>query len=333
MTLLMDVLPEQMEDWTELLSGQSYLWQSAKQGQSGILEKGHLHKVQGHLVLLGNPLSKSVLLQNLHLLEGAGVAVEVAGIKRVAERDVVSLRLSYWSPELKQQLQVLATGWDLACVPALPDATQPGLVLMDMDSTAIQIECIDEIARLAGVGEEVAAVTRAAMEGELPFSESLRRRVKALAGADAAIIDQVIAKMPLMPGLITLVEGLKAMNWKVALASGGFTPFTGHLRETLGFDADFANTLEIKDGRFTGEVLGDIVDAKAKARILLELAERFNIAPSQTVAVGDGANDLQMLAAAGLGVALHAKPLVQEQAPVCFNQLSLEGVLCVLQAP
>ncbi|MBO1518338.1 phosphoserine phosphatase SerB [Oceanisphaera pacifica] len=330
--MLMDVLPEQMKDWTELLSDQAYLWQSAKQEQSGILEKGHLSKVQGHLVLLGKQLSKSALLQNLQLLDDAGIAVEVAGIKQVAERDVVSLRLSDWSLELKQQLQTLATDWDLACVPTLPDATQPGLVLMDMDSTAIQIECIDEIARLAGVGEEVAAVTRAAMEGALPFSDSLRLRVKALAGADAAIIEQVIANMPLMPGLITLVEGLKAMGWKVALASGGFTPFTGHLRETLGLDADFANTLDIQDGRFTGEVLGDIVDAKAKARILLELAERFNIAPSQTVAVGDGANDLQMLAAAGLGVALHAKPLVQEQAPVCLNQLSLEGVLALVHA-
>jgi phosphoserine phosphatase len=324
--LLMDVLPERVRDWTDMLSCGAQLW------QPGHLTPGQLAAPAGHLILLAEQLHKSALQSSLQILDEAGVQVEVSGVKRVAERDLLSLRLSAWSPALKARLQAVADGWDLACVPALPQADKPGLVLMDMDSTAIQIECIDEIALLAGVGEEVAAVTRAAMEGALPFAESLRRRVRALAGADAAIIEQVIARMPLMPGLIILVEGLKAMGWKVALASGGFTPFTGHLRQTLGLDADFANTLEIRDGRFTGEVLGDIVDAEAKARILVELAERYDIPLSQTVAIGDGANDLLMLAQAGLGVALHAKPLVQEQAPVCLNRLSLEGVLALLQA-
>lgn len=327
MTLLMDVLPEHITDWTDVLADGPYLWQ-APQFISGRLPEAH-----GYVVLLAEQLHKSALLRTLQTLDAAGINAELVGIKQVAERDVLTLRLSAWSVELKARLQAIANEWDLACVPALPKASKPGLVLMDMDSTAIQIECIDQIAHLAGVGEQVAAVTRAAMEGALPFSESLRRRVKALAGADAAIIEQVIANMPLMPGLITLVEGLKAMGWKVALASGGFTPFTGHLRHTLGLDADFANTLEIVNGRFTGEVLGEIVDAEAKARILQELAERYDIELNQTVAVGDGANDLLMLAAAGLGVALHAKPVVQEQAPVCLNLLSLEGVLALLQAP
>ncbi len=326
MALLMDVLPERVRDWTDMLSCGAQLW------RPGHLMPGQLAAPAGHLILLAEQLHKSALQSSLQILDEAGVQVEVSGVKRVADRDLLSLRLSAWSPELKARLQAVADGWDLACVPALPQADKPGLVLMDMDSTAIQIECIDEIALLAGVGEEVAAVTRAAMEGALPFSESLRRRVRALADADAAIIEQVIARMPLMPGLIILVEGLKAMGWKVALASGGFTPFTGHLRQTLGLDADFANTLEIRGGRFTGEVLGDIVDAEAKARILVELAERYDIPLSQTVAIGDGANDLLMLAQAGLGVALHAKPLVQEQAPVCLNHLSLEGVLALLQA-
>ncbi|PPL16498.1 phosphoserine phosphatase SerB [Oceanisphaera arctica] len=330
--MLMDVLPEQVRDWTDMLSCGAYLWQPGQQGEKEQLTPGRLAAPAGHLILLAEKLNKSALQSSLQILDEAGVQVEVSGVKRVAERDLLSLRLSAWSPALKSRLQAVADDWDLACVPALPQADKPGLVLMDMDSTAIEMECIDEIALLAGVGEEVAAVTRAAMEGSLPFAESLRRRVRALAGADAAIIEQVIARMPLMPGLIVLVEGLKAMGWKVALASGGFTPFTGHLRQTLGLDADFANTLEIRDGRFTGEVLGDIVDAEAKARILVELAARYDIPLSQTVAIGDGANDLLMLAQAGLGVALHAKPLVQEKAPVCLNLLSLEGVLALLQA-
>ncbi|ART80002.1 phosphoserine phosphatase SerB [Oceanisphaera avium] len=326
MTLLMDVLPEQLGNWANLLTGKPYLW------QQGEWIAGQLEAPQAHLVLLAEQLSKSALQQSLQVLDTAGIGVELVSIKNIAQRELVNLRLSSWSPELKAQLQAIATSWDIACVPALPLGTQPGLVLMDMDSTAIQIECIDQIALLAGVGEQVAAVTRAAMEGALPFSESLRRRVKALEGADASIIEQVIANMPLMPGLITLVEGLKAMGWKVALASGGFTPFTGHLHDILQLDAHFANTLEIIEGRFSGEVLGDIVDAEAKARILGELAEHYHIPLSQTVAVGDGANDLVMLAKAGLGVALHAKPVVQEQAPVCINLLSLEAVLGLIQS-
>ena len=332
MTLIMDVLPQEVGKWTELITEKSYRWQASSLSQAGQFVPTANELGQGRLVLLAKQLTKEAVLASLAVFDEAELSVSLTDIKRVAERDVLSFNVSGWRPELKAHLQTLASEWDFAYVPALPDAQEPGLVLMDMDSTAIQMECIDEMARLAGVGDEVAAVTQAAMEGALPFSESLRRRVKALAGADVAIIDQVLADMPLMPGLLTLVTGLKAMGWKVALASGGFTPFTGHLYELLELDAHFSNTLAIENGRFTGEVLGEIVDAEAKARILEELAEHYQVPLSQTVAIGDGANDLLMLDKAGLGVALHAKPLVQEQAPVCFNQLSLEGVLALLQA-
>ena len=151
MTLLMDILPEQLGEWTDILSGQSYVWQSGK------LVQGQLAAAEGHLVLLAEQLTKPALVQSLQVLDAAGVDVELAGLKRIADRDVINLRLSAWSPALKTQLQDIARSWDIACVPALPNGRVPGLVLMDMDSTAIQIECIDQIALLAGVGEEVAA--------------------------------------------------------------------------------------------------------------------------------------------------------------------------------
>ncbi|AEY00769.1 phosphoserine phosphatase [Oceanimonas sp. GK1] len=326
MALSLNGLPERVVEWNGALAQQTYLW------QQGVWVAGQLPAAEGRLVLLAEQLGKQALSHSLQVLDEAGIEAELSAVHTVAGRELASLRLSAWSPALKTALQQVAIDWDLACVPALPEAGRPGLVLMDMDSTAIQIECIDEIAALAGVGEEVAAVTRAAMEGALPFSESLRRRVAALTGADAAIIEEVIGRMPLMPGLTELVAGLKAMGWKVAIASGGFVPFARHLQEQLGLDAVFANTLGIEHGRLTGEVLGAIVDADAKANILAELAHEHGIPLAQTVAIGDGANDLKMLARAGLGVALHAKPLVQEQAPVCLNRLSLEGVLGLLQA-
>lgn len=326
MALFLNELHERVVQWQGVLAQQTYLWQQGK------WIAGQLPATGGWLVLLAEQLNKQAFVSSLQVLDEAGVNAELCKVETVAARELAVLRLSSWSPALKAALQQQATDWDVACVSELPSSNQPGLVLMDMDSTAIQIECIDEIAALAGVGEEVAAVTRAAMEGALPFSESLRRRVAALAGADASIIDAVIDRMPLMPGLTELVTGLKAMGWKVAIASGGFVPFARHLQHQLGLDAVFANTLEIVDGKLTGRVLGDIVDAEAKARILETLAQQHGMALSQTVAIGDGANDLHMLAKAGLGVALHAKPLVQEQAPVCLNQLSLEGVLGLLRA-
>lgn len=326
MALPMDTLPERLQEWPQLLNKGPYLCRPDQ------LRLGQLEQSQAVLVLLAEQVTKQALNATLAVLTEQDIEAELVSIKLVAERELVSLRLSHWHVELKAQLEAVAGGWDLACLPALPDSRQPGLVLMDMDSTAIQIECIDEIAKLAGVGEQVSAITRAAMEGALPFSESLRRRVKALAGADAAIIEQVIGRMPLMPGLTTLVTGLQEMGWKVAIASGGFTAFACHLQQQLGLDAVFANTLEVRDGKLTGEVLGAIVDADAKANILVDLAHEYGLPMSQTVAIGDGANDLIMLDHAGLGVALHAKPLVRQKAPVCLNQLSLEGVLCLLQA-
>jgi phosphoserine phosphatase len=221
----------------------------------------------------------------------------------------------------------LAEKIEAALIKDAPKLNTPGLLVMDMDSTTIEIECIDEIAKLAGVGEQVAAVTELAMQGELDFAQSLHQRVATLTDAPEQILADVAKDIPLMAGLETLISELKKHNWRIAVASGGFTYFADHLKEMLGLDAIFANVLEINNGKLTGKVLGGVVDAQVKADSLNLLAEKYQIAPSQTVAMGDGANDLVMMAAAGFGVAFHAKPIVLAQADSTINQQGLDCLL------
>ncbi|PKH05340.1 phosphoserine phosphatase SerB [Moritella sp. Urea-trap-13] len=252
--------------------------------------------------------------------------------------DIVVLGFTQLTATLQQQFKATLASWsndyqiDYALSQTLPSLSQPGIVLMDMDSTTIQIECIDEIAKLAGVGEQVAAVTAKAMNGELDFAASLRSRVATLTHCPEAVLTQVADAMPLMPGLELLIATLHQANWKVAIASGGFTYFAERLQTDLGFDAVYANELEIVDGILTGKVIGGIVDAQVKADTLQALAQQYQIAPQQTVAIGDGANDLIMLKSAALGVAIHAKPIVQQQAQVALNHHDLEGLVGLLQA-
>ncbi|MFQ3196305.1 MAG: phosphoserine phosphatase [Paraglaciecola sp.] len=219
---------------------------------------------------------------------------------------------------------------ELCLVDTPPCLHQPGLLVMDMDSTAIGVECIDEMAILAGVGDEVSRVTEQAMQGKLDFAQSLISRVGCLAGADASILHQVRCALPLMPGLYNLVKVLKGYHWKLAIASGGFSYFADHLNERLELDWAVANELVIVDGKLTGQVAGSIVDARVKADTLVELASRWGISASQTVAMGDGANDLLMMNAAALGVAFHAKPVVRHQADISIRQGSLDALLWVL---
>lgn len=210
--------------------------------------------------------------------------------------------------------------------------SQAGLLVMDMDSTAIQIECIDEIAKLAGTGEMVSAITERAMRGELDFSQSLRQRVATLKGAPESILQEVKQHLPLMPGLVETVKELKNHGWKVAIASGGFTYFAEVLQQKLGLDFIAANQFEIIDGKLTGNVQGAIVDAQYKAQTLQQLAQQFHIATENTVAIGDGANDLTMMQVANVGVAYHAKPKVQQLAQVIVNFTDLTALLCILSA-
>ena len=204
--------------------------------------------------------------------------------------------------------------------------------LSQADSTAIQIECIDEIAKLAGTGEMVSAITERAMRGELDFSQSLRQRVATLKDAPEGILQEVKKHLPLMPGLTETVKTLKDHGWKVAIASGGFTYFAEVLQQQLGLDFIAANQFEIIDGKLTGNLQGAIVDAQYKAQILQQLAQQFHIAAENTVAIGDGANDLAMMQVADLGVAYHAKPKVQQLAQVIINFTDLTALLCILSA-
>jgi len=221
----------------------------------------------------------------------------------------------------------LANKIEAALLTQVPTLAEPGLLVMDMDSTTIEIECIDEIAKLAGVGEEVAEVTERAMLGELDFAQSLHQRVATLADSPEKILSDVAKDIPLMAGLKPLISELKKHNWRIAIASGGFTYFADHLKENLGLDAAFANTLEIIDGKLTGKVLGSVVDAQVKADSLAILSKEYNIPTNQTVAMGDGANDLVMMAAASFGVAFHAKPIVLAQADSSIN---VQGLDCLL---
>ncbi|MFM2590805.1 phosphoserine phosphatase [Vibrio sp. TBV020] len=236
--------------------------------------------------------------------------------------------------ELTEQHEEILQALELDYSPLhdMPDLTKPGLIVLDMDSTAIQIECIDEIAKLAGVGDEVSEVTERAMQGELDFEQSLRQRVGKLAGADESILSAVREQLPFMPDLPELIGTLKQYGWKTAIASGGFTYFSDYLQEQLGLDHAQSNQLEIVDGKLTGKVLGDVVSAQTKAEILEQLAEQYEIEPHNTIAVGDGANDLVMMDAAGLGIAYHAKPKVEQQAKSAVRYVGLGGIICILSA-
>ncbi|BAJ03242.1 phosphoserine phosphatase [Shewanella violacea DSS12] len=200
----------------------------------------------------------------------------------------------------------------------------PGLLVMDMDSTAIEIECIDELAVMAGVGEAVAEVTERAMQGELDFEESLRARVARLEGADEQIIQDLCDRLPLMPGLVESVNELQSYGWKLVVASGGFTPFVGHLKHLLDLDAAYANELVIEQGKLAGTVTGQIVDAQFKADTVLRCAELWNIPVGQRLAIGDGANDIPMIQTADYGIAYHAKPKLEQAADVAICKLNLK---------
>ena len=258
-----------------------------------------------------------------------GQNFQIFDVWMVAKNIIVLLKGQWFADFIKFAHDVEV---DIAKLDFSPKLSQAGLLVMDMDSTAIQIECIDEIAKLAGVGELVSAITESAMRGELDFEQSLRCRVGTLKGAPESILQQVRENLPLMSGLVETIQTLQKYGWKTAIASGGFTYFADYLKALLQLDFAASNQFDIEDGKLTGLVKGDVVDAQYKAKTLQHLLEEYDIDSQYSIAIGDGANDLAMMNVAGLGVAFHAKPKVQQQAQIVVNFADLTALLCLLSA-
>jgi phosphoserine phosphatase len=257
--------------------------------------------------------------------------VALARGTQLQSNDPCALRIADADPKQRPDIDAYCGthALDFAYVPAGRSLREFGLVAMDMDSTLITIECIDEIADFCGRKAEVSAITEASMRGELKdFNESLTARVALLKGLDATALEQVFnERLKLSPGAQTMLAAVKAAGLRTLLVSGGFTFFTERLKAQLGLDFAHANTLEIVDGKLTGKVVGEIVNASVKARTVRETCAKLGIDPSQAIVMGDGSNDLEMMAVAGLSVAFRAKPVVRAAADVAFNYVGLDGLL------
>ncbi|WP_129662949.1 phosphoserine phosphatase SerB [Phytoactinopolyspora endophytica] len=288
---------------------------------------------RAHVTVLGYPLRPEAIRLLARRIADAGGNID--RILRLASYPVTSIELEVSGVEtdtLKAELtaEALVSGVDVAVQPSGLIRRAKRLIVMDVDSTLVQGEVVEMLAARAGVLDEVAKVTEAAMRGDLDFEESLRARVRLLAGLPDSALDEVRDEVQLTPGARTLVRTLKRLGYRCGIVSGGFSQVTDALAEQLGLDFAAANTLEVKDGRLTGELSGPILDRPGKAAALRRFAGEAGVPLSQTVAVGDGANDLDMIATAGLGVAFNAKPVVRDAADTAVNVPYLDAVLYLL---
>lgn len=272
------------------------------------------------------------------ILQGAAARADIERIAALAQAEsITDLGEHAWRCTGALKDEQTAAAVDAACQAAKIDYAfiMPNqglsdfkLLAMDMDSTLITIECIDEIADMQGLKPQVAEITEAAMRGEIEFRESLARRVALLNGLDASALQRVYdERLKLSPGAENLIAAAKQAGLKTLLVSGGFTFFTDRIKERLGLDYTHANRLEVSDGKLTGRVIGDVVDAEEKRKTVLRVCREVGASPAQAIVMGDGANDLAMMGVAGLSVAFRAKPVVRAQADVALNFAGLDGVL------
>src|SRR4051795_6898284 len=288
---------------------------------------------RSHVTVLGMPLKPAAVAAIAGRIADTGANID--RIERMARYPVtaIELHVSGVHPDrLRVTLaeEAAAQSVDVAVQPATLLRHGMRLVVMDVDSTLVQGEVIEMLAEHAGCLDEVRAVTEQAMRGDLDFEESLRARVALLAGLDASALDKVYDDLVLAPGARTLVRTLKRLGYRFAIVSGGFSQLTDRLAEDLGVDFSVANELEIADGKLTGRVLGPVVDRAAKAEALRTFAQRSGVPEHATIAIGDGANDLDMLNAAGLGIAFNAKPVVQEAADTAVSVPYLDAIMYLL---
>jgi phosphoserine phosphatase len=269
-------------------------------------------------------------------LAAEGANIEKIG--RLSENTLASVEIHALLPPgrdsdaLKRTLLSVATnaGFDVSLQRESLYRRSKRLVVLDMDSTLIRIEVIDELARAAGVGADVSRITERAMQGEMDYDESLRQRVGLLAGLDVAVLDKLAANLPLTDGAETLVRVLKRLGYKIAVISGGFSRAAEALKRRLGVDYAYSNNLEVQGGKLTGRVVGPIVNAQRKAELLETIAQAEGVLLDQVIAVGDGANDALMLERAGLGIAFHAKPKLREAADTSITAAGLDAILYLL---
>jgi phosphoserine phosphatase len=281
------------------------------------LGAGHLHAIASTLAAEGANIEKISRLS-----EGTLASVELH----------VSLPHGRDSDALKRTLLTVATsaGFDVSLQRESLFRRSKRLVVMDMDSTLIRIEVIDELARAAGVVDRVSRITERAMQGEMDYDQSLRERVDLLKGLDVKVLDRIAAELPLTEGAETLIRVLKRLGFSIAIISGGFSRAAEALKRRLGIDYAYSNNLEIVDGKLTGRVVGPIVNAQRKAELLETIAQAEGVLLDQVIAVGDGANDALMLERAGLGIAFHAKPKLRESADTSISASGLDAILYLL---
>ena len=311
---------EEYGDWVQAQSKGRYLVSVL----GPTLTAAHLAAVSGVIVKAGLNIDRIDRLSGRTPLSGSGhgrVCVELSASGSLAHEDT-----------MRAELTSLTREFDVDVAFQHDDVYRRNrrLVAFDMDSTLIQTEVIDELARLAGVGEQVAAITDAAMRGELDFQGSFRQRVSLLKGLPASALQHVVDTVPLMDGAERLTATLRRLGYKTAILSGGFTFVGRELQRRLGIDYLHANELDIVDGAVTGEVRTEVVDGARKAHYLTEIARSEHLSMEQVIAVGDGANDLPMLRLAGLGIAFRAKPLVRQSARQAISTMGLDGILYLL---